>query len=280
MKYIVLTIFLSINVHAAEIKSLHVVADLSSIKDVDADYWRGIKEETISLMAQPMLSPRPKVTTTETLLVQSVNNGKWIAFRLKWKDKEKSEAGKLGEFSDGIALQFPVKDNNSPPPINMGTLGDPVHIFHWRAQYQRDLEKGKPEMKDIYPNMNADMYPMEFKDQGNLKNLTEEKREAYAYGKAAGNPQAFSKHGIDEIKAEGFSTSAVLENVESVAKGLWRNGEWTVVIARALKREGGSTLEVGKGSFLAFGVWQGGQDEVGSRKSITMEWTPLKVEEK
>jgi hypothetical protein len=210
------------------------------------------------------------------LNVQSVHDGKWIAFRFKWPAKSKAEAGRLGEYSDAVAIMFPVRDNAVPPPVFMGATNTPVHIFHWRAQYQRDLEKGKPEMKDLYPNMNPDMYPMEFRDPEANKGISAESREAYSSGRAAGNPQSFPKHGVDEIVAEGFSTSAVIENTESTAKAEWKNGEWTVVIARALKRERGSMLDAGGSTFAAFAVWQGGQAEVGSRKSVTMTWTPVR----
>lgn len=244
----------------------------------DDERWEQVPETQVSLMAQPMVVPRPAETTTNKLFVQALHDGKWVAFKLRWACDEKSEAGKLGTFSDAVAIQFPVKNNETPPPIFMGMKDDPVHIFHWRAQYQVDKEKGKLTMKDIYPNMNPDMYPMEFKDEGHLTGLTDEKREVFSHGRAAGNPQSYAKKSVDEIFAEGYGTSSVINNVESVAHGDWKNKEWTVIIARPLKRENGSVLEVDKESFAAFAVWQGSKDEVGSRKSLTMNWTPLKIQ--
>lgn len=242
--------------------------------------WKNIKGNTITLMAQPMVPPRPKTTTTHSLQVQSVQDGKWIAFRLRWNAKQKAEAGKLGEFSDAVAIQFPVKEEPLPP-IFMGAQGMPVHIFHWRAQYQKDVEKGKPEMKDLYPNMNTDMYPMEFKDSGEIKGLSNEKREIYSPGKAEGNPQSYTKvSAVDEIFAEGFGSSSVIENRESIGKGHWDHGAWTVVIARPLKREKGSILDIAKDHHVAFAVWQGAQQEVGSRKCVTMNWIPLHMNHK
>lgn len=261
---------------AGELSSARVSADLSKAP-LDEAVWKAARAEPVTLMGQPMINPRPAATSTAKLDVQTVHDGKWIAFRFKWPAKSKAEAGRLGEFSDAVAIMFPIRDNAVPPPVFMGALNNPVHIFHWRAQYQRDLEKGKPEVKDLYPNMNPDMYPMEFKDPEANKGLSAEAREMFSSGRAAGNPQSFPKHGVDEIVAEGFSTSAVIENTESVAKAEWKNGEWTVVIARALKRERGSMLEAGGSTFAAFAVWQGAQDEVGSRKSVTMTWTPVRL---
>lgn len=262
--------------NAAEISVEKVAADLS--KGVLNDsLWKGVHEESLSLMGQPMVVPLPEATTTTVLRVQAVHNGQWIAFRLRWADTEKSEAGTIGKFSDGVAIQFPVKEG-PPPPILMGYKDQPVHIFHWRAQYQKDHEQGKPEMRDLYPNMNPDMYPMEFKDAGSVTGLTEEKREVYAHGKAAGNPQSYQKaSAVDEIFAEGFGSSSVIENNMSIGHGEWNKNEWSVVIARPLKRENGSILIPNKENSVAFAVWQGGKNEVGSRKSLTMAWTPLKI---
>ena len=227
-------------------------------------------------MQQPMVAPRPKVTTTARVFVKAIHDGKWLAFRIRWADPKRDEAGKPGEFSDAAAIMFPVKDG-PPPPIFMGAKDHPVHIYHWRAQYQHDEEFGKKEMKDIYPNMSIDMYPMEFTDQGKLTGLTEEKREQYSHGKAAGNPQSYAKPAVDEIFAEGFGTSAVIENVESYGKGHWTGGEWTLVLGRHMSRENGSNLAVGSETNIGLAIWQGSSGEVGSRKSVTMSWTPMKI---
>lgn len=260
----------------AEIVAKSVTANLS-VYNKDESVWKNAKEEVVTLMMQPMIAPKPKATTTEKITVQAVHDGKWLVFRLRWSDPRRDEAGKLGEFSDAAAIMFPVNEG-TPPPIFMGAKDNPVHIYHWRAQYQHDEEFGKKEMKDIYPNMSIDMYPMEFKDPGKVKGLTEEKREQYAQGKAAGNPQSYAKHAVDEIFAEGFSTSAVIENVESYGKGHWADGEWVLILGRHMSREKGSNLAAGKETNLGFAIWQGSQDEVGSRKSVTMAWTPMKIE--
>lgn len=265
---------------ASEYSVKKVTADLSKVSESSADYWQGVPDLKINLLGQMMVKPKPVKAETQSLNMQAVHDGKYIAFRMRWSDKEKSEAGKLGEFSDAVAIEFPVLDNENPPPIFMGIKDNPVHLFHWRAQYQHDEEHGKKGIKDIYPNLSADMYPNEFADRGLLKEVSEEKKDIFSHGKAAGNPQSSVKKAVDEIMAEGFGTSVVIEDKDSIAHGEWKNGEWIVVISRALKRPKGSVIEVGKKSAFGVAVWQGDQREVGSRKSITMIWTPFKVEEK
>lgn len=263
---------------AAPIVALRSAAELGKA-DPRAKYWDSIPVEKVGLIGQPMAIPRPETTQTAVVAVQALHDGKRLALRLRWRDSDRSEAGRLGEFSDAAAVQFPVKNPAQPPPVMMGAKGDPVHIFHWRAQYQRDAEKGKPSIKDIYPNQAIDMYPMEFADPGSTT-VDEAARERFSPGRALGNPQAFPKNGVDEILAEGFSTSAVQEGHASEGRATWENGEWTLVITRPLAVEGGSSVGVGQPSHVGFAVWQGGVGEVGSRKCVTMVWTPLQLADK
>ncbi|MCC7108323.1 MAG: hypothetical protein IT382_03475 [Deltaproteobacteria bacterium] len=258
---------------AGDLVATKVAADLSAA-DPAAAYWQSAPAMTVTLMGQPMVLPKPEKTTTDKVTVQAVNDGKRAAFRVRWKDSEKSEAGRLGEFSDAFALQFPVKPGETPPPVMMGAKDNPVHLFHWRAQYQRDKEKGKPDMKALYPNGAVDMYPMEFKE---VALGTDAQREKFSPGRIEGNPQSYEKTGVDEVVAEGFSTSQVTEGHGSVGQAVWKDGEWTLVISRPLMIDGGSQLAAGKKNFVAFAAWQGGQGEVGSRKSVTMTWTNLVV---
>ena len=166
-----------------------VQEDLTKL-DIRANFWKKVKAKTVTLMAQPMVAPRPQKTLTEQIQVKSVHNHDWIAFQLQWVDKDRNEAGKLGTFSDAVAMQFPVKDKEEPPPIFMGAKDDPVHIFHWRAQYQKDKEKGFQTMRDIYPNMSLDMYPLEFADEHVhdkvLSRISETQREVFVPGKSGG----------------------------------------------------------------------------------------------
>lgn len=260
---------------AGDLQAKRVAADLSKA-DPAAAYWAQAPVETVSLMAQPMIAPRPAKTNTEAMQVQAVHDGKRLALRLSWKDKDVSEAGRLGTFSDAAAVQFPVKGGDAPPAVMMGSKGDPVHIFHWRAQYQRDREKGKPGVKDLYPNASIDIYPLEFPAEAGPE-ATPREREQFSPGTAEGNPQAFTKTGVDEILAEGFSTSSVQAGHQSDGQAIWKDGTWTLVITRPLAIEGGSSLSPGGKSFVAFAAWQGGEGEVGSRKCVTMAWTGLAV---
>lgn len=279
LQFLLPAILISVNCYA-EINVKKIFGDLS--KDyLGETIWKNAgADQTISLMGQPMVTPRPKKTETSLIKVSAVHDGKWIAFRLKWKDSEISESEKLATFSDAVALQFPIKNNDVPPPIMMGGKDDPVHLFHWKYQYQQDAKNGKKTIDKIYSNMTTDMYPMDFKEKGNFKEASKDLKESFVGGTAAGNPQSFPKSGVDEIFAEGYGSSAVSDSRQAQGFGEWKNGEWTVVIARPLVYESGSKLVIGKQSHIAFAVWQGGKKEIGAIKSLTMVWTPFNILEK
>jgi len=261
---------------AQPVLSVPVVKSDLSKPDPTAAVWKTAPAPlAVMLMGQPMVTPRPETTTTSEVQVQALHDGTYVAFRLSWKDPEVSEAGPLGTFSDAAAIEFPLKEGDPVPPVMMGAKDMPVHLFHWRAQYQRDAERGKPTPKDLYPNLNVDMYPMEFKDMGTLAAKGDGDRDQFSPGRAIGNPQSYVKSGVDEIIAEGFSTSSVTEGHGSAAKAVWADGAWQLVITRPLKSAGGSELVAGRKGLIGFAVWQGGKGEVGSRKCVTMMWTTL-----
>jgi len=247
----------------------------------DEALWKDTKAETIAMMAQPMTMPRPVKTTTPEINVRAIHNGTLAAFQIRWKDPEPNEGGKLGTFSDAVAIQFPVKEGD-PPAVFMGSKDQPVQIIHWRAQFQVDAEKGVRKISDHYPNQTTDIYPYEYKAvnaEGKDKNYKEEWRQTYQHAVAAGNPQSAAKvNGIDEIRAEGFSTSAVVAGSKATAHGIWKDGEWVVTITRPMKQTDALTFAAGGSTSIAFAVWQGGKDEVAGRKSLTMAWTPLTFE--
>lgn len=281
-----LGIIFSAQAQDGAISAGYVKADVSN-PDVNGNFWKKAKVFPVILTAQPIIVPRPEKTETPMVNVQAVHNGKWISFKFSWKDKDKSEGGLLGSFSDGVAMEFPVNSSDNTVSPFMGDKGKAVHIYHWKAAYQYDKDNGQVKtIKEIYPNTSVDLYPLEpkqevrtdLKDTENYPKSTEEQRMAFEPGQAAGNPQSFPKlKAVDEIVAEGFSTSQVIKNNEGIASGEWKNGQWDVVISRPLHSKVGSVLEPGKASFIGFAVWQGGSKEVGSRKSVTLIWTPVDI---
>lgn len=242
--------------------------------DPRAPFWETVPRGAVTLLAQPMVTPRPEKLLTEQVVVQALHNDAHLALRIVWEDTEESRGGHLAEYSDAVGLQFPT-DGSPNTPVMMGAKGLPVHILHWRAQYQLDEEQGKPEISALYPFGTTDAYAMDFKE---AKSGTPEQKESFLPARALGNPQSYRKKAVDEITAEGFFTSSVLEPGGAVGKGEFDGERWAVVFVRPLEAPGRSTLKVGAVNQIAFAVWQGGAGEVGSRKAVMLSWLPLRLE--
>ncbi len=85
---------------------------------------------------------------------------------------------------------------------------------------------------------------------------------------------------VEGAKGASATTFAMGEDIDLSARTYYRKaegGEWTLVIVRPLSIEGGSSLKSGGGANIAFAVWQGGKGEVGARKCVTMQWTPVVI---
>ncbi|MBK9038730.1 MAG: hypothetical protein IPL83_06135 [Bdellovibrionales bacterium] len=89
----------------ADILAKNVKADLSKISQADS-LWKDAKQEEVSLMAQPMVAPRPKTTSTPALRVQAVHEENGFLFACVGQTSS-DEGGKTMEFSDALAIQFP-----------------------------------------------------------------------------------------------------------------------------------------------------------------------------
>jgi DMSO reductase family type II enzyme heme b subunit len=96
-----------------EFRSYRVDIDVSKVK-LDGDVWRKVKPYRQPLQRQFLEVPKPVEVGVKEALVQSINDGRHIAFRLVWKDATKNDTIKIMNFSDGAAIQFPVRKEAFP----------------------------------------------------------------------------------------------------------------------------------------------------------------------
>ena len=80
------------------------------------------------------------------------------------------------------------------------------------------------------------------------------------------------------VIAEGIGTSRTVD-VELVrGRGVWKEGRWKVVIARALRidtKEPVAQIDVGATSGFAVAVWDGANSERGGIKAFSGDWREL-----
>jgi DMSO reductase family type II enzyme heme b subunit len=239
--------------------------------DPDDTLWMRTRAARIPQM---LLWDRPDATWRE-VHVKALHNGKDIAFRVEWKDATKDGAPALGldtdNFRDGVALQFPVIEAESPPFFLMGHgegRGEgAVNIWFWKADWQEAIDKG------VQPAM-----PMKaLLDQEMEKRVMEEAMAGWEKAMAGGGAGVFGtrvlvKSPVENLIAGGFGTLTMkgAESQNISGKGRWKDGVWSVVFKRSLEGSGDDVkFTQGKLTPIAFATWDGSQGEGDGRKAVT-----------
>lgn len=247
------------------------VAGTNPIVDPNAPVWRDASPVEVTLLPQTIVVPQKPDAAVRQLSVRALHNAQWLAFRLEWADPTQSDQIVLDNFGDQVAVELPVDPHGPAPSPMMGNPGGRVNIMQWRAAFQRDIDRGPPTVQTLYPNAWADVYP----DQV----LTVSDARAYTGALGVENPisRAAASPVLDQM-AEGWGTMTVKPEQYAVGRGVWRDGRWAVVIARPLVSDdlNGPRLVRGDRTVVAFAVWEGGNREVGSRKSWS-SWVPLVI---
>jgi hypothetical protein len=245
---------------------------MGPILALDAPEWRKAKPVAVPMLPQMVATPRHMDPAIKELRVQAAHNGHWLAFLIEWKDATRNERIVGDEFGDQVAVQLPLqmKPDAVPNPM-MGSPGSRVNILQWRAAFQHDIDKGVPQVRDLYPNALVDFYP----DQ--VLRATDARPYTGALG--VDNPISRPKESavLDQM-AEGFGSMTVKPDQRADGRGEWKNGRWRVVITAPLWVEapGSPHLMPGARSMVAFAVWDGDNREVGSRKAWS-SWVPLQL---
>jgi hypothetical protein len=247
------------------------VKGIGPILDVESAMWKQAKPVKVTMLPQVVATPNNPNPAVSELKVRAVHNGQWLALLIEWKDPTKSDRIVVDEFGDQVAVEFPVqlKSDAMPSPM-MGNPGGRVNILQWRAAFQHDIEKGEPQVRDLYPNALVDLYP----DQ--VLRATDARPYTGALG--VDNPISRPKASpvLDQM-AEGFGSMTVKPDQHADGKGIWKDGMWHVVITTPMATESVNAprFEPGGSTIAAFAVWEGGSREVGSRKAWS-GWVPLK----
>lgn len=248
--------------------------------------WKSAAEAELWLLPQNMIAPSLIQLTIPWLKVRALCNDTDIAFRLEWPDPTQDYVLDIGGFSDGVAIEFPIGPADPSPfmghPSQDGQPAGRVHIVHWKATWQVDMDKGFQGVDQIYPNAWWDIYPFL---NGAFPFLTEQSLTAretlnYSPGAYVGNPVSLTKRKtpVEELIAEGFGTLTTQPRQDAWGVGLWRAGKWTVILARpkVSKDAMDSVLPMQGESKMAFAVWNGSDQDRGARKHY-FPWTSLKI---
>ncbi len=249
------------------------------VEEVFDPRWDQAPELEIPLQPQTITRPMLQQVTVKSVQVRAIRDAGRIAWRLSWVAPTPAWNVDADRFCDAVALQLPLQPNT---PFMMGGPGQPVHILHWKALWQKDLDEHYQQTEDLHPNYFADFYWFatgQFPFPLSTSLNSPEARQ-YMPAMAAGNPMANPgrKSPLEELVAEGFGTATTRADTPSRARGVWRDGRWTIVIDRPLASDDPLTaaLVQGDADAIAFAVWDGSARQVGGRKQWS-NWVPLKL---
>lgn len=254
------------------LKAVAVAGAAGPILDLDAAYWKDAPSVKVAMQPQAIATPMNMAPAVAELDVRAVHNGQWYAVLIEWADPTKSDRIVVDEFGDQVAIEMPVayKAGDMPNPM-MGGPGERMNITQWRAGFQHDVDaaagkngngRNGPEIAELYPYAHVDVYPDEV--------LRATDARAYTGAVGVDNPISRPKRSsVIEQMAEGFGSLTAMPEQHADGKGVWANGRWRVVITHPLAAGDASApaLKPGDQTLAAFAVWEGGAEEVGSRKA-------------
>ncbi|MBS1828903.1 MAG: hypothetical protein JST93_26610 [Acidobacteria bacterium] len=157
----------------------------------------------------------------------------------------------------------------------MGSAGHPVQITFWRADWQASVNGRKDDIHSLYPNASVDHYPFQAHSLEPGSAAQKEMMQRYAPAQAMGNrrvgPREFP---VEAMMAEGPGTLSPGAGLLARGAGVRTKTGWQVVLVR--KAPAGLSAKVR--TQVAFAIWEGSAQEVGSRKMRT-GWIPLALRE-
>lgn len=251
------------------------------LADPMAADWDSVPGFDVALIAQAVAAPRLMDITIPSVRVQSLNDGKNIVFRLAWKDATQDWfASHLDEFRDAAAIQTSVAQ--TLPSFCMGAPGQLVNLWHWKADWQYDIDKGFRDVVDAYPNFWLDYYPLVVGSPPyRLPKDFDAPAKSYVVGWTAGNPLSNPVRvtPVEDLNAVGFGSAASQAKQDVQGRGVWKDSSWFVVFSRAMQSADSNDGQFvpGQTTSVAFAVWDGAEKQVGARKQLST-WVPMVVE--
>ena len=240
----------------------------------DDPAWSAAPVVEVPLVAQMGVPSALPAASVPSARLRALHDGQTIYFLVEWADQTRdAQAIRTDQYRDAVALQFGVGE--AIPAICMGAPAGLANLWHWKADWQEDIDKGYQELPQAYPNFFKDYYPYASGTPpfNVATDFASDAARAYLVGQAAGNPlsQTARKTPVEELLAAGFGTTTS-KTVQNVAgRGIWSNNTWRVMFARPLSVSdpAAPVFAAGKTVSIAVAVWNGANKEVGSRKQTS-----------
>ncbi len=214
--------------------------------------WQKIPPMTLPLSGQVITRPVWPEPSARALIVRSIHNGTEIAFLLEWQDNTRNDRLTPGTFRDGLAIGLPLGD--APAFFCMGQLDHYINIWHWKADWQSDIDRRAARSAEKKP------------EGGEVRRFEVIPRRASS---------------VEDLVGGGFSTLTTKQAQGRIqGKATWKDGVWSVVMRRPLAStdpENEARLEPGRLQAIAFAVWNGENKERNGQKAVA-PWFQLSID--
>ena len=228
--------------------------------DSESSLWVEAEPLEVALAGQIIWKPRWLIPSIETMVVQCIFNEEEIAFKLtyddRFKDTEHDEATLL-PISD---TAYPILQSEDPEFDPHFTLNEYILRDSVAIQFPQNPVEGTEKPHFMWGYGNSPVYLLKWnsdiEEQGS-------------------NP-------VFEMNAKGHKKPPKEQPKDSqtaVGKGVFTDGQWSVVIKRKLVTEDKADTQFETGTFIpvSFQAWDGSNSENGSRMSLTT-WNFLILE--
>ncbi|MFQ5983915.1 MAG: ethylbenzene dehydrogenase-related protein [Alphaproteobacteria bacterium] len=255
------------------------VPELKADDPYAIQWWQAPYVE-VDVVPQEMAMPTLEEASVERVRLQTLHDGRRIAWRVSWEDQTLDGNVDVNRFSDAVALEFPLDDGAAPM---MGDEESRVQILHWKALWQKDIDEGFQDVQDLHPSFWSDLY---WFAKGRFPYPVPEAFDNPAARQwfpalRAGNPMATWKRRqpVEELLAQGWGTLTHQPYVVTAAKGTWLREQWAVVFTRPLETDDPLDHQFAPGATgqIAVAVWDGSTGNVGARKHWS-DWVAFEVE--
>lgn len=254
--------------------------------DPKAGEWEQVKAVEIPLSAQVVVKPRLYEASVKSLKVRSLYDAQKLGFLLEWGDTGQNMGlGQQHSFRDSAALQFPADPAKPIPYFGMGQPGNPVVLYHWKADWQFGPEY---DVNEVFPGMWVDYYPYSGKQAREMVEASDYAAQAAppfltdkAYipawwvGNLLADPQFKKRTPVEKLTAAGFGSLTTAAEQDGEGKGERQGEGWRVVIAVPRRQ---TSFEFARGQVVPvnFAVWDGSKKERGGEKAVsTWNWLAL-----
>lgn len=209
--------------------------------------WASASAVSVELEKQEFVTPAGG--SERVVSIKAINNGLHIAFLLEWEDKNKDTTITQELFSDKIAIQFPLKNQDDTPAF-MGDEELPVNIWLWRSDKAAVAHSRKVYGDYRHPGDSAFI-----KDVSRNTGL------------------------IEDLNGFGPGTITSQASQDVTGGGIYNNNLWRVVMLRPMVTADPGDVRFSQGTKnrLAIAVWDGAEKERGSRKSVS-GWIDIKID--